>query len=377
MSHNIEEDNCRSSLQEMNGYKVTNASRSRICGIACKNLHQLREKGCQKLNLSSSTIIVRLQDGTIVDDEEYFKTIAPQTIFILSPPDEAVATGHELLYNMLCSVHKDYLKVGQLASEFLSQDLKSKIRDISSVLEQQTTQERAKLSKREEDPAWFDGLETLADTKEDFMFKRSQERIRGYLYKSQDDIKKSSLYITDPKARAKLDATFQYFKEWLKKVNHFGCYFNRLHSKNKGSMRSYCDERGLFMCQGKWNEEKCLHIQNCSAIGNLKHFINPYESKEARIVFSTWNLDHRIERSRRIGPALLEAAKQAVQKNEAINAFYFFTLLFTSKNLKLVHIVCHDKGEHHGADCITKRLTTSKVLKNDLNSALSSAISVS
>ncbi|XP_026277198.1 DNA fragmentation factor subunit beta [Frankliniella occidentalis] len=359
----------------MNGYKVTDANRSRICGVACKNLQQLKTKGCAKLKLDSSSIIVRLQDGTIVDDEEYFRTIAPQTIFILSPLNQSVTTGYELLYNMLCSVHKDYLNVGKLASDFLSQDLKSKIRDISSVLEQQSIQERAKLSKREEDPAWFDGLETLACTKEDFMFKRSQERIRGYLYKSQDDIKKSSLYIKDSKARAKLDATFNCFKTWLKKVCHFGCYFSRHYSSHEGNMKSYCDGNGQFQCQGKWNEKNCLHIDN--AVGNSKHFINPYESKEARIVFSTWNLDHRIERSRRIGPALLDAAKLAVQKNEAINALYFFTLLFTSANLKLVHIVCHDKGEHHGADCMTKRLTTSKNLQQDLNLVLNHpAISV-
>lgn len=127
-------------------------------------------------------MVVRLQDGTFVDDSEYFKTLAPQTIFILSAPDQAVFTGmyvlnyeiikisiqrlitvihsckgYELLYNMLSSVHKDYLNVGKLASDFLNQDLKVKIREISSVLELQSSQERAKLSKRDEDPMWFEG----------------------------------------------------------------------------------------------------------------------------------------------------------------------------------------------------------------------------
>ncbi|XP_034243571.1 DNA fragmentation factor subunit beta-like isoform X3 [Thrips palmi] len=361
----------------MNGYKVTDGSRSRICGIACKTLQQLKEKGCSKLKLDSSSIVVRLQDGTIVDDNDYFKTLAPQTIFILSPADMQVATGYELLYNMLCAVHKDYLNVGKLASDFLSQDLKAKIRDVSSALECQSTKERAKLSKRDDDPAWFEGLETIALTKEDFMFRRSQERIRGYLYKSQDDIKKSILYVKDSKARAKLDATFNHFKECLKKVNHFGCYFSRCFSSNEGPLKSYCDEDGQFKCQGKWNENNCQHLETLATNGNAKHFINPYESKEARIVFSTWNLDHRIERSRRIGPALLEAAKLAVHNNEDINAMYFFTLLFTSKNLKLVHIVCHDKGEHHGADCISKRLTINKSVKSDFNSIFNAKNSVS
>lgn len=318
--------------------------------------------------LDSTNVIVHLQDGTIVDENEYFKTLPPQTLFILSPPDQPVAVGYEVLYNMLCSVHKDYLNVGKMAADFMSQDLKAKIRDVSSAIESQSSQERSKLSKKEEDPLWFEGLDTIASTKEDFMFRRSQERIRGYLYKTQDDIKKSSLYLQDSKARTKLDTSLSNFKVWLKKVNHFGCYFSRKFYKNDGYLNCYCDESGQFECQGKWNEDNCSHLNNLSAVGNSKHLINPYESKEARIVFSTWNLDHRIERSRRIGPALLEAAKLAVRKNEDINSLYFFTLLFTSQNLKLVHIVCHDKGEHHGADCITKRLTTNKNVKNEFSS---------
>ena len=34
-----------------------------------------------------------------------------------------------------------------------------------------------------------------------------------------------------------------------------------------------------------------------------------------------------------------------------INLEYFYDLLFTRKNLKLVHIVCHDKQEHLGKTC--------------------------
>ena len=78
----------------MIGYKVTDASRSRICGVACKTFEQLKQKGCQKLQLNYATVIVQLQDGTIVDDNEYFKTQAPQTVFIFSLPDEPVIAGY-------------------------------------------------------------------------------------------------------------------------------------------------------------------------------------------------------------------------------------------------------------------------------------------
>lgn len=34
-----------------------------------------------------------------------------------------------------------------------------------------------------------------------------------------------------------------------------------------------------------------------------------------------------------------------------INTEYFYRMLFTTYNLKLVHIVCHNKGQHDSAKC--------------------------
>jgi len=39
---------------------------------------------------------------------------------------------------------------------------------------------------------------------------------------------------------------------------------------------------------------------------------------------------------------------------------YIFPLQFTRKNLKLVHIVCHDKQEHSGKKCDPKMFYISK-----------------
>ena len=41
----------------------------------------------------------------------------------------------------------------------------------------------------------------------------------------------------------------------------------------------------------------------------------------------------------------------AISRKKTINKDYFYDLLFTRKNLKLVHIVCHDKQEHLGKKC--------------------------
>ena len=53
----------------------------------------------------------------------------------------------------------------------------------------------------------------------------------------------------------------------------------------------------------------------------------------------------RIEKKRTIIPALLEALQN--HKSSDINLNYFYGLLFTWENLKLVHIVCHKKGAHN------------------------------
>ena len=65
---------------------------------------------------------------------------------------------------------------------------------------------------------------------------------------------------------------------------------------------------------------------------------------------------HRIEKSREILPGLWEAVK-ALQNNSRLklNNQYFYNLLFTRANLRLVHITCHDKKEHSEATC-DKRL---------------------
>lgn len=53
----------------------------------------------------------------------------------------------------------------------------------------------------------------------------------------------------------------------------------------------------------------------------------------------------RIEKKRTIIPTLVNALQG--KKSSDINLDYFYKLLFTRENLKLVHIVCHKKGAHN------------------------------
>lgn len=79
----------------MKGYKVTDSSRSRMFGVACESLRQLRSKGSTRLGLEGE-VYLALDDGTIIDDEDYFAMIPAQTVVIFYRKTEAVVTGKPL-----------------------------------------------------------------------------------------------------------------------------------------------------------------------------------------------------------------------------------------------------------------------------------------
>lgn len=214
-----------------------------------------------------------------------------------------------------------------MANEFLLQRAK----ELITLLEEKKEKKERDSNTRLQDPDWFEGLETNAQTKEDFMFRKSQDRIRGYFYKFQEDVKKSDPFLYNSASRKELNDCLLLFKNQLKLDNYFGCFFDRRyasksvdhvdsqqkrklkdekifqkrfknenddidglakpHRKNNKidlpsyDLFSYCDETGKFICQGKWELNRCQSSKD--------HVINPYVSRESRILFSTWNLDHK------------------------------------------------------------------------------------
>ena len=52
--------------------------------------------------------------------------------------------------------------------------------------------DKTNLTTRLEDPDWFQDLSTNAKTKEEFMFRNCQSRIRGYLYRAEAQIRKET-----------------------------------------------------------------------------------------------------------------------------------------------------------------------------------------
>lgn len=213
------------------------------------------------------------------------------------------------------------------------------------------------------------------------MRRRSQDRIRGYFYKTKDILIKSSIYKSSKEARFLINTILDIFQLLLQEVDFFKTYFDRecpkRHStlvdedttdgespkkKIRKNIQSICQQhnvldrlcvalcnaRGDFRCQGVWSDKACQYSD---------HTINPYESRESAVLFQIWNLDHQVEISRTIIPSLLKSVEDFVADSSPrcekhrrsacmLSIVQYFYEIFTVDNLKLVHIVCHDKGVH-------------------------------
>jgi DNA fragmentation factor, 40 kD, beta subunit len=160
------------------------------------------------------------------------------------------------------------------------------------------------------------------------MRSSAKSRVRSYFYDARRAVQAA---VTPSVYKEVFDTIFQNFHATLVENEFYADYFGR---RAAVEIR-LCDAAGWFNCQGPFDADTCPSL----------HLINPYDNKECRIVFSTWNLDHQIEKSRQVVPALLAAAT-AVPKGAMVNCNFFYGLLFTTANLRLVHIACHKKYEH-------------------------------
>ncbi|KAL1116450.1 hypothetical protein AAG570_004924 [Ranatra chinensis] len=268
-------------LQTLPGFKVTDSKRTRVCGIACKSLHELIAKCRIKFDFGRrENVTLHLQDGTIVDTESYFSTLRPQTMLILARNNETVQTGADIIYNALASINVDVLRAGGLAEQFMSQNLKEKVRVLARLVaaqeEEDTLEEAQKKtwkeedmvgeedlalkSTRSEDPDWFKGLDTRCTTKEAFMCRRCEDRIRGYLYKTCSDVRNSPVYRREDghRLREVLEAAIADLKRALAGERYMGHYFDRNCTYGKMAL---CDRRGKFSCAGAWDAGRSVTMK--------------------------------------------------------------------------------------------------------------------
>ena len=121
------------------------------------------------------------------------------------------------------------------------------------------------------------------------MRKRSSGRIQRYFYDAKEKIRNSRVYAENVTSRRLLDALMEEFVTALQQDEYFAYFFDR-RCAQRGAI---CDQNGVFVCQGLWNSECCSYAAADASSG--QHRINPYSSREQRVIFTTWNLDHRCD----------------------------------------------------------------------------------
>ncbi|XP_077007631.1 DNA fragmentation factor subunit beta isoform X2 [Tamandua tetradactyla] len=188
-----------------------------------------------------------------------------------------------------------------------------------------TVSENIAAETRAEDQPWFEGLESRFRNKSSYLRYSCESRIRSYLREVTSYASEVGAGVQEEYARI-----VGHMAQKLRSAQYNGSYFDR---GSKAGAR-LCTPEGWFSCQGPFDVDDC----------GSKHSINPYSNRESRVLFSTWNLDHIIEKKRTIVPTLAEAIRE--QDGREIDWEYFYGLLFTVENLKLVHIACHKKTSH-------------------------------
>ncbi|XP_059111465.1 DNA fragmentation factor subunit beta isoform X1 [Peromyscus eremicus] len=291
-------------------------------GVAARSCQELLHKGCVRFQLPvSGSRLCLYEDGTEVTDD-YFPGLPNDTELLLLTAGQNWQGYVSDITRFLSVFNEPHAGVIRAARQLLSDEqapLRQKLlADLLHHVSQNITAET-----REQDPSWFEGLESRFRNKSSYLRYSCESRIRGYLREVS-----AHACVVDPVAREEYERVLSSMCRKLKSVKYNGSYFDR---GAKASSR-LCTPEGWFSCQGPFDLDSCLS----------KHSINPYGNRESRILFSTWNLDHIIEKKRTVVPTLAEA----IQDGREVNWEYFYSLLFTAENLKLVHIACHKKTTH-------------------------------
>lgn len=288
----------------------------------------------------------------------------------------------DVIFNLFQKTYHDTFNARDLIKKLLinnQNDLMDAVLQVQNEIEEKT-----KISERDNHPEWFENVDSKKSTKEEIMRIKAKDRIKGYFYKTKDELTKARIYQTDSEGRRIIDELLTDFFVLLSGVDFFECLFDRTHKekfhlekkrmsdeidartfvkrrkvdedtklkiKKSNLLSKYlvalCNDLGLFNCHGKYDSDSCSY----------NHKINPYASRESFILFQIFNLDHQVEISRSIFPSIIknveklctEKSLKCEQHNKSfisLSTITYFLEIFTVKNLKLVHIICHDKGSH-------------------------------
>ncbi|NXD62606.1 DFFB factor, partial [Eolophus roseicapillus] len=338
--------------EPLRAFRVRGLGGPQKFGVAAGSLRGLLRKGCRLLQLPlPGSRLCLYEDGTELT-ESYFRTLPPQTELVLLGPGEtwhgcecagagrwdsawdrslrrprfALIAGASDIERFLAAFCTQREAVVEAARKLLTDERAPRRQRLLADLIHNLS-ENILAEDKEDDEKWFEGLESRFKNKSSYMRYSCESRIRSYM-------KEVSSFISNvhPTARDAYKRIIDLMAEKLKSVKYNGCYFDRREEEEAARL---CTTEGWFSCQGPFDRDDCP----------CKHSINPYSNRENRILFSTWNLDHIIEKKRAVVPELAEAVK--TQDGREVNWEYFYQLLFTVDNLKLVHIACHKKTNHN------------------------------
>ncbi|XP_011765487.2 DNA fragmentation factor subunit beta isoform X1 [Macaca nemestrina] len=311
-------------LQKPKSVKLRALRSPRKFGVAGRSCQEVLRKGCLRFQLPErGSRLCLYEDGTELT-EDYFPSVPDNAELVLLTSGQAWQGYVSDIGRFLSAFHEPHAGLIQAAQQLLCDEQAPQRQRLLADLLHNVSQNIA-AETRAEDPPWFEGLESRFQNKSGYLRYSCESRIRSYL-------REVSSYpsLVGAEAQEEFLRVLGSMCQKLRSVQYNGSYFDR-GAKGGGRL---CTPEGWFSCQGPFDMDSCLS----------RHSINPYSNRESRILFSTWNLDHIIEKKRTIIPTLVEAIKE--QDGREVDWEYFYGLLFTSENLKLVHIVCHKKTIH-------------------------------
>ncbi|KAK3566435.1 hypothetical protein QTP86_032579 [Hemibagrus guttatus] len=254
--------------------KVRRAGEAKKVGVAVFTLKELIKKACSLLQMPASNIQCCLyEDGTVVT-EDYFLHLPDNAELVLLPDDQSW-NGMVYDLNQILGLDRHSDELISAAQQLLTDEHSARRRKILSEL-LCNLKDNAELENREEDEDWFEGIDTRFKTKSSYMKHNCEQRIRSYL----KEVDSHAHTIKNAKQKCEYLKVVASMAEKLKSMRYHGSYFDR----SEKELHRLCTKEGWFSCQGAFNLDKCESL----------HSINPYGNRESRILFSTWNLDHRV-----------------------------------------------------------------------------------
>ncbi|KAM7100308.1 DNA fragmentation factor subunit beta isoform 1-T1 [Molossus nigricans] len=302
-------------------------------GVAGRSCQEVLRKGCLHFQVPvPGSRLCLYEDGTELAGD-YFWSVPDNSELVLLTTGQTWQGYVSDISRFLSVFHKPHAGVIQAARQLLSDEqapLRQKL--LADLLH--TISENIMAETRAEDPPWFQGLESRFRSKRSYLRFSCESRIRSYLREVS-----SHTPLVGAQARKEYGRIVDALGQRLRAARYNGSYFDR----GAEAAGRLCTPEGWFSCQGPFDMADCAS----------RHSINPYGNRESRVLFSTWNLDHIIEKKRTVIPTLAEAVEE--QDGRQVDWEYFYSLLFTSENLKLVHIACHKKTSH-GLRCDPRRV---------------------